>query len=107
MKDKKDFFDMNPTDAHTQKVKSAVEDILAETRQQERRKWFQWLLVPAFASAAGLMIWKKTAKPNESFLADQDVLVEFDNANDIEIVADLELLEDLETLEEWDGLEEA
>lgn len=107
MKDKKEIFDVKPSAAHVEKVKTAVEDLLAQKRQEERRNWFQWLLVPAFASAAGFVIWKKNSQPNEGFLAAQEILEEVDDVNELELVADLEILEDFETLEEWDGFEEA
>ena len=88
-------------------MKSTVEEILAQKRLEERRKWFAWILVPAFASAAGILFFKQSQKPNEGFLAEQDLLIELDGAGDVEVVADLDLLEDLETLEDWDGHEEA
>lgn len=108
MKDKKNLFDMNPSFQHVEKVKVRVEELLKQKRQEERRKIFAWFAAPAFATVFGFFLWKKNEEtPNAGFLADQDLLQEFEDAGEVELVAELEVLENYELLEEWDGREDA
>lgn len=106
MKNRKSLFERNPSENHVARVKSAVEDLLKIKRQAERRKWFAWMLVPAFASVAGISLWKKSTELSDPLIAEQQLLLEIENDSDLDVVADLEILEDLEMLEEWDGIDE-
>jgi hypothetical protein len=104
----KDIFDIDPPATHVQKVENAVADLLKEKRQQERRKLFAWIMVPAFASLFGILIYKKNESTDHNeLMADQDLLQEVQDTEELEMFANLDLLEDFETLEEWDGSEEA
>lgn len=108
MKDQKNLFDVDPSEEHLKRVLEAVSPLLKERRLENRRKWFAWLLVPAFASLGSFFIFRKTRIRKEtSFLAELELIESLEDESDLELVADLEVIEDLDFLEDWDGSEEA
>jgi hypothetical protein len=108
MKDPKNLFNVDPSEEHLKRVQEAVGPILKERRLDNRRKWFAWFLIPAFASLGSFFIFRKTSARKEiSFLAELELIESFEDESDLDMVADLEVIDDLEFLEDWDGSEEA
>jgi len=97
------FFEQSPPPELDVRVLRAANTALAENRAGlKRRRFMQWFMVPAFSTAAVLLVlrMRQTEAPNVQ-LAD---FAEWSDVDEMELAAidDLEIIEDLDVLEDWE-----
>ncbi len=98
-----DFFEQKPPDSLDARILSEAQLVLAENRrQQSRRQWFRWALVPTMAVFTAA-VWR--FRPQSPQPEQEPLLAEFSDWQDVDedtfsVLEELELLEDLELLEQ-------
>lgn len=107
MNDQDDLFDLEPSQAHLQKIQKAVKPELGSNRQSRRRQIFVWFSIPALASLAALLFWRNQGPSMSPMMAQWSLWPEIEAEEDLDFYSNLETIEDLELLEDWNGSEDA